>query len=417
MSDYLATLFNADGFMPHGHCFLWLPEILWLHVVSDIVIGLSYYSIPFAIIYFAFKRQDLPFRYVFLLFGAFIVLCGATHFFSVWVLWYPDYGPEGIVKALTAIVSVITAVIVWKSIPAALTLPSPLQLQEMNSKLKQTNLHIEQEVAKRTAELGDSERKLQQSQKMEAIGNLTGGMAHDFNNQLSVIIGNLDSLDEHLEENSEAHQLAQASLKAALRGADLTRRLLAFARQQPLQPRATDINKLIEDIAKLLGRILGENIKIFLSLAPDIWQVIIDPVQLDAALTNLATNARDAMPKGGNLMITTSNRHLDAEYAAQHPEVTAGDYAMIEVSDTGNGIPPEVIGRIFEPFFTTKARDKGTGLGLSMVFGFIKQSNGHISVYSEAGSGTTFRLYLTRVAAKEIPETNLHATVSAYGGQ
>ena len=237
---------------------------------------------------------------------------------------------------------------------------------------------------------------LQQAQKMEAIGNLTGGMAHDFNNLLSIIIGNLDSLSEQLEENSPPYQLSQAALEAALRGADLTRRLLAFARQQALQPQHININKLVEGITKLLARTLGEDIPISLNLAPDTWTVVADPAQLESALTNLATNARDAMPHGGQLSIATHNGHLDADYAAQHAEVTPGDYVVIEVTDTGTGIRPEVAARIFEPFFTTKERGKGTGLGLAMIFGFMKQSGGHVNVYSEIDIGTTFRLYLPR---------------------
>ena len=237
---------------------------------------------------------------------------------------------------------------------------------------------------------------LQQAQKMEAIGNLTGGMAHDFNNLLSIIIGNLDILSEQLEDNSSARQLSQSALEAALRGADLTRRLLAFARQQTLQPQHININKLVEGITKLLARTLGEDIQISLNLASDIWPVVADPAQLESALTNLATNARDAMPRGGQLKVATHNGHLDADYAARHAEVTSGDYVVIEVTDTGMGIKPEVASRIFEPFFTTKERGKGTGLGLAMIFGFMKQSGGHVNVYSEIDIGTTFRLYLPR---------------------
>ncbi len=262
-------------------------------------------------------------------------------------------------------------------------------------------LHVFQqnadEIKRTSAALGESEKQLHHAQKMEAIGNLTGGMAHDFNNLLGVIIGNLDLLGDRLKGRSDdAALLSQSALEAALRGADLTRRLLAFARQQPLQPQRIDVNKLVDGITKLLGRMLGEHIEISLDLANDLWPVVADPAHLEAAITNLATNARDAMPKGGKLIIATGNGQLDGDYAALHPEVTAGDYALIEVSDTGTGMPPEVINRIFEPFFTTKERGKGTGLGLAMVFGFMKQSGGHINVYSEVGVGTTFRLTTCR---------------------
>jgi len=242
------------------------------------------------------------------------------------------------------------------------------------------------------------EAQLHQAQKMEAIGNLTGGMAHDFNNLLSVVIGNVDLLRDLKKHDPDIDELAGEALEAAFRGADLTRRLLAFARQQPLRPQRVDVNQLISGITRLLSRTLGEDIEIALDLSPELWPVVVDPAQLEASLTNLATNARDAMPDGGRLIIASSNRFLDADYAAQQTEVSPGGYVMIEVSDTGTGITPEVIERIFEPFFTTKGRDKGTGLGLSMVFGFIKQSGGHISVYSEPGIGTTFRLFLPRMA-------------------
>jgi PAS domain S-box-containing protein len=250
-----------------------------------------------------------------------------------------------------------------------------------------------------------TEDALRQAQKMEAIGNLTGGMAHDFNNILAVIIGNLDLVRPRVKGDAEADEIIGECLDAALSGADLTRRLLAFARRQPLRPQHCDVNDLVGGAVKLLRRLLDDNIVISLDLSPETWPVVVDPSLLEAALVNLATNARDAMPTGGKLMIATGNRQLDDDYAAAHPETAAGDYALVEVSDTGMGMPPEVASRIFEPFFTTKERSKGTGLGLSMVFGFMKQSGGHINVYSEPGAGTTFRLYLprTREAAETLP--------------
>ncbi|MGE5270824.1 MAG: MASE4 domain-containing protein, partial [Thiohalocapsa sp.] len=216
-------------------------------------------------------------------------------------------------------------------------------------------------------EMKGIESQLRQAQKMEAIGNLTGGMAHDFNNLLGIVIGNLDLLSDRPIADPEAMQLVQEALDAAARGADLTRRLLAFARRQPLQPKRVEVNELVGGITQLLKRTLGQNIEITLDLGPDVWPVVVDPAQLEASLTNLATNARDAMPAGGRLAIATRNRHLDEDYASLHAEVQPGDYALIEVSDTGTGMSAEVLGRVFEPFYTTKEPGKGTGLGLSMV--------------------------------------------------
>lgn len=262
---------------------------------------------------------------------------------------------------------------------------------------------------KRTAEL------LLQAQKMEAIGNLTGGMAHDFNNLLGIIIGNLDLLRDRQSSDPDADELAQEALDAALRGADLTQRLLAFARRQPLQPARTEVNQLIAGIVKLLERTLGEQIQITLDLDPQTWPVVVDPAQLESSLTNLATNARDAMPGGGQLIISTGNRTLDADYVSRYAEVQPGDYALIEVTDTGTGMPAEVLSHVFEPFYTTKEQGKGTGLGLSMVFGFIKQSGGHINVYSEVGIGTTFRLYLRRGETAAEPDEAVVRMAPARG--
>jgi len=242
------------------------------------------------------------------------------------------------------------------------------------------------------------EEQLRQSQKMEAIGQLTGGLSHDFNNLLAIIIGNLDLLRDQVGGNPDALEAVEEALGASLRGADLNRRLLAFARRQPLQPRNIDLNELVAGMTKLLERTLGEHIDIVLSTAEGLWPLVVDPTQLESALTNLVVNARDAMPRGGRLVIGTRNISIDADYAAAHGDVTAGDYVVLEVSDTGEGMRPEVVARVFEPFFTTKDKDKGTGLGLSMVFGFVKQSGGHVQAYSEVGLGTTLRLYLPRGA-------------------
>ncbi|MGE4219398.1 MAG: response regulator [Alphaproteobacteria bacterium] len=238
------------------------------------------------------------------------------------------------------------------------------------------------------------EEQLRQAQKMEAIGNLTGGIAHDFNNLLNVVIGNVDLMLEAPLEPDEAKQCLEAALHGALRGADLTRQLLAFSRRQELEPRRTDVNELVAGMTKLLARVLEENVELRLGLCDDPWPVMIDPAQLDSALMNLSVNARDAMPQGGVLTIATRNATDQEIDWVDKQDVKLGNYVVLEVSDTGTGIPAKTLQHIFEPFFTTKEKGKGTGLGLAMVYGFVKQSGGHITVYSEVGHGTTFRLYL-----------------------
>lgn len=239
-----------------------------------------------------------------------------------------------------------------------------------------------------------TEAQLRHAQKMEAIGQLTGGIAHDFNNLLTVIVGSLDMLLELASKKQKI--LVEAALRAALRGNELTKRLLAFARQQPLSPQPINLNERLPALVSLLKRTLGETVVIRTSLAQDLWITDVDPSQVEDALVNLAINARDAMPEGGVLTIETRNVTLDADYAARNAEVTPGEYTLLSVTDTGSGMPAEVVERAFEPFFTTKSDGKGTGLGLSMVYGFARQSRGHAKIYSEVGHGTTINLYLPR---------------------
>jgi signal transduction histidine kinase len=241
-----------------------------------------------------------------------------------------------------------------------------------------------------------TERQLRQAQKMEAIGQLTGGIAHDFNNLLTVIIGMNGILAEAVAHDPALRETAAMIDEAADRGAQMINNLLAFARRQPLQPRAIDLADMVRSATKLLSSSLGEQIEIRSSTEEGLWPAMVDPGQLTNAILNLALNARDAMRDAGKLTIEAGNVVLDDAYAQMHGEVQPGDYVMIAVSDTGSGIPAADLERIFEPFFSTKKKDGGTGLGLSMVYGFVKQSGGHIKVYSEPGQGTTMRLYLPR---------------------
>ncbi len=240
------------------------------------------------------------------------------------------------------------------------------------------------------------EEQLRQAQRLEAVGQLTGGVAHDFNNLLTVMLGNAELLSEALADNPDLKPLAEMISTAAQRGSALTQHLLAFARRQALDPRAVDVNRLISGMDGLIRRALGEHIEIQIILAVDLWRALVDPAQLESALLNLCINARDAMPTGGALTIETANVLLDQHYADRSTEVTPGAYVLVAVSDTGRGIAPEHLPHVFEPFFTTKEKGKGSGLGLSMVYGFVKQSRGHVTIYSEPGRGTTVKLYLPR---------------------
>jgi signal transduction histidine kinase len=275
----------------------------------------------------------------------------------------------------------------------------------LRSELNSFNTRLEETVVQRTAELrhemeenAAAQAQVRQLQKMETIGQLTGGVAHDFNNMLAIIIGNLDLAQRRLSGSEDPRLLysIQNAKDGAQRAAVLTARLLAFSRQQPLAPEVIDLNKLVGGMSELLRRTLGEQIRIETVLAGGLWPSFADLSQLENAILNLAVNARDAMPGGGNLTIETANTELDERYSRMHSEVEAGQYVMVSITDTGTGMSPEVIERAFDPFYTTKGPGKGTGLGLSQVYGYIKQSGGHIKIYSEIDRGTTVKIYLPR---------------------
>jgi len=397
MIDYLRRLLDSETLAPHGICLLWRPELIWTHVVSDALIGVAYFSIPVALAVFAAKRRDVAFGWVFVLFAIFITACGVTHLFSIWTLWYPDYGAEAVVKLLTAVASVATAVALWPLLPRAIALPSPAQLQTANATLLAR-------VAERDAALADLERAtaqrlaaeeaLRQAQKMEAVGQLTGGVAHDFNNLLTIVIANLDRLQRRVPaEDADARRAIDNALAGADRAAGLTRQLLTFARKQPLSPTEQDFNRLVEGMMPLLVRSVGEDIDIRTDPAPDLWPVSADANQIENCLLNLVVNARDAMPGGGTVTIATRNRVLHEDEVEELPP---GEYVSVEVADTGVGMTEDVKARAFEPFFTTKGVGKGTGLGLSQVYGFIAQSNGKVLIDSAPGEGARVRILLPR---------------------
>ncbi|MBB2686901.1 ATP-binding protein [Rhizobium sophoriradicis] len=300
----------------------------------------------------------------------------------------------------------------------------------LRSELNSFNSRLEETVAERTAALrhemeenAAAQAQVRQLQKMETIGQLTGGVAHDFNNMLAIIIGNLDLAQRRMTGHEDPRLLnsLQNARDGAQRAAVLTARLLAFSRQQPLAPEVIDVNKLVGGMSELLRRTLGEHIRIETVLAGGLWPSFADLSQLENAMLNLAVNARDAMPGGGHLTIETANTELDERYSRMHSEVEAGQYVMISITDTGTGMSPDVIDRAFDPFYTTKGPGKGTGLGLSQVYGYIKQSGGHIKIYSEIDRGTTVKIYLPRhvgradarlaAGAQPIPQGSVNDTI------
>ncbi|MFD0936580.1 PAS domain-containing protein, partial [Methylobacterium trifolii] len=257
----------------------------------------------------------------------------------------------------------------------------------------------------------EAEELLRQAQKMEAVGQLTGGLAHDFNNLLTGIVGSLDLMQTRIRQGrtEQIEKYANAALSSANRAAALTHRLLAFARRQPLEPKPTDANGLIAGMEDLLRRTLSERVNLEIVTAGGLWLTLCDPHQLESAVLNLAINARDAMPDGGRLVIETCNTHLDRAYARLHPGVAAGQYICICVTDTGTGMSPDVAAKAFDPFFTTKPLGQGTGLGLSMIYGFAKQSEGHAKIYSEPGAGSTIKIYLPRYRGSAATEAMMPA--------
>ncbi len=524
MWAFFERLLDSSMFSPHGICLLWEPELIWLHVASDALIAMAYFSIPIALAIFVSKRRDLKFGWVYWAFGVFILACGFTHVLSIYTLWVPIYGIEGLVKAATAIASVFTAGMLWPLLPELLTITSPFELRRVRAALEEeemkgrgaermlaqfqeTQRALRESMARLTAVVetavdgfilidsrgrillfnpacerlfgyradevfqenvkllmprtyslhhddylrnflqsgerkiigigrevvgrrkdgstfpmdlsvgeakqdGESifvgiihdlterkltERQLQQAQKMEMVGQLSGGIAHDFNNLLTVIVGNAEHLSEQLKSRLDLRQLADDICQAGERGAELARRLLAFSRRQLLRPRAIDCHELIASTCKLLKRTLRENIEVTTAFNTDAIFAFADSSQLESAVLNLALNAQDAMAAGGRLTISTSIASLDDNDQGVHPDIESGEYAMIAVTDNGEGMTSDVAARAFEPFFTTKEVGKGSGLGLSMVYGFVKQSNGHVSIYSEPGLGTTVRIYLPNV--------------------
>jgi signal transduction histidine kinase len=384
MFDYLRGMLGAEGLPPHGYCLLWQPQLVWTHVVADLLIGIAYFSIPVVIASFMTQRRDVQFGWVVWMFAAFIMACGATHIFSIITLWNPIYGVEGLVKLVTAAVSVATAISLWPLLPRLIALPSPAQLRQANDQLQArveerdlAYVALQREVEERAR----VEEMLRQAQKMEVVGQLTGGIAHDFNNLLTIVMANLERAGRMVDQDADLKRRIDSAMEGASRAATLTHQLLAFSRRQPLQPRPQDLSAVVRGMEDMLEQTLRETILVDLDLAEGLAPVLVDPVQTENAILNLAINARDAMPEGGRLRIATRD---------------AGDHVLLLVSDTGKGMSDEVLAHAFEPFFTTKDVGEGSGLGLSQVYGFTMQSGGEIRLNSTPGQGTDVEILIPK---------------------
>ena len=404
MWSFFQNLLNTSMFAPHGICLLWQPELIWLHVASDAMIAVAYFSIPFALSIFVSKRPDVEFGWVFWAFAIFITACGITHLMSIYTLWVPVYGIEGLIKAVTAVASVVTAATLWPLLPKLLSIPSPAQLREAHAALDAEG-----------RQRRNAEGLLRQAQKMEAIGQLTGGVAHDFNNILMVIGGSIQRLRRRHPEAQDARPL-QMIQSAVDKGESLTRQLLAFSRRQTLSPKVLDLSARIAAFLTVLRQSVRGNTDIVFHAPAQPVTVRVDPNELEIALLNLTLNARDAMPNGGRITIDLVVEDITGRAGLHGLE---GTFAKIVYADTGTGIAEDIRERIFEPFFTTKKVDRGTGLGLSQVYGFLQQSDGVVTVESEEGRGTIFNLYIPfcgeppeppEVAAEPVSQVNAETT-------
>ncbi len=291
-----------------------------------------------------------------------------------------------------------------------------IDLSESELRLQRTLETLEQQVEERTAQLRHNEEALRQPQKMEAVGQLTGGIAHDFNNMLTGIIGSLELLRRRVARGKldDLDGLIDLGVTSANRAASLTHRLLAFSRRQSLDSKPVQINQLVAAMGELLQRSINESISLDMRLSDALWTAEADPNQLESALLNLVINARDAMPTGGTLTVETTNRHLDSVFTAAYGTLTPGDYVELSVSDNGCGIPQHLMGRVFDPFFTTKPIGQGTGLGLSMIYGFARQSRGHVTIHSEVNKGTTVSLFLPRFIGEPQAQEPLNPTLLPF---
>ncbi len=393
MLGYFRQLLDSRTLSPHGFCLLWRPELLWTHVVSDALIGLAYMTIPLSLVVILRRRKDIPFGGVVWCFALFITACGLTHFMSILTLWTPVYGIEAIIKLITAAASVVTAALLWRLIPLAVSVPSPADLRQVNQQLedriRERDLAI-RELQHEREERVRVEESLLQTQKLEALGQLTGGVAHDFNNLLQGVQGLFEMIGRRATDVDRVRRLTDEGVQTAQRGARLTAQLLAFSRSKQLKPEPFAIDELVGGMHEMLQRTLGSAIDLRFDLNADGEHVLADRTQLELALLNLAINARDAVGADGLIIIRTENSTVDRP----GPDITEGRYVAVSVIDNGAGMPEEVRAKAFDPFFTTKPVGKGTGLGLSQVYGFARQLGGTARIESQAAHGTTVSILL-----------------------
>ena len=372
LSDFLRNLFDSKDFMPHGHCYLWRSDVIFVNLLSDSLIVMSYYSIPLILIYFIRKKRDLPFWWMFLMFGVFILACGTTHLMEIWNIWQGTYRLSSLIKLFTGLVSVTTAILLFPLIPKALALRSPTELEAANRKL-------EHEIKERKR----LEDQLIQSEKMAAVGQLAGGIAHEVNNPLGVILGFAQGVVAHLKPNDPIEMPLKSIEREAVRCKELVQNLLTFSRVSKAEKASMDLKEAIDGAFSLvLAQSKVKNVEVVKAFS-DIPRIVANKNQIQQILVNLSNNAIDAMPNGGKLTIRIKKTDRKER-----------DGVEIQVQDTGRGIPPEIRSKIFNPFFTTKEIGKGTGLGLSLVYEMIQKHDGCITVESEVGKGTTFHVFL-----------------------
>jgi len=415
--EYFARLLDTKALAPHGICLFWRPELLWTHVISDVLIFGAYMTIPIALAVIIRRRRDVPFGWMLWCFALFITACGFTHLMGIWTLWNPDYGIEALVKIVTALASIGTAIALWLLIPLAVSIPTPADLKLVNEELRQRIAERDLAIAElqhEKAQRQRSEEALAQSRKMDALGQLTGGIAHDFNNLLQAVQGSLELIGRKAADAAKVRQLAEGAMHAAERGAKLTAQLLAFARSKQLKMEPFVVSDFVLGARDLLAGAAGNLIDLRFDLESDDAAVLADRTQLELALLNLVINARDATPPGGRIVV--SARRVDLP--AGDPDLPPGEYVELRVADTGSGMSAEVRGRAFEPFFTTKGVGAGAGLGLSQVYGVVKQAGGVARIDSAEGEGTTVILLLpvTTHTAREEPEAAEAPTADARKG-